>query len=99
MSSIGTYLLVFVFISKAYIVIRSYHHHSSIMCSFIHRFNIYSASSLDGPRGRPGGPGGPVRPARGAGPGFFFQQPPKVACVALGPNSPKGACLVLGPIS
>ena len=44
-----------------------------------------------GPRGRAGRPGGPGR--------SFFKQPPKVACLVLGPNSPKGACLVLGPIS
>ena len=77
---------------------------------FTNLFYISSASSLDGPRGRPGEPGGPARvpgpAARGAGPagpggraGLSFQQPPKVACLALGPNSPKGACLVLGPIS
>ena len=39
----------------------------------------------------------PIRPG---GPGrAFLKQPPKVACLVLGPNSPKGACLVLGPIS
>ena len=55
------------------------------MCSFIHPFYIHSASSLDGPRGRPEGPGWPGRPGRGAGP-FLFEQPPKGACLVLGPN-------------
>ena len=46
---------------------------------------MYSASSLDGPWGQPGGLG--VRAGRAGGPGWpFFKQPPKGACLVLGPT-------------
>ena len=47
-------------------------------------FYIYSASSLDGPRGRAGGPAGPGRPVRGAGPVLFFKKPSKGSMSSIG---------------